>query len=327
MDGFMTEAEWDVNSEFSPVEWNKERWEKALDVLGYYDSADIPAYWNLAHGFVLQDHMFQPNLSGGLPSHLYLVSGWSAFAPDTNPMHAQNAPLAPNAPWRWHPLQNPKTSNVLYSWTDITWLLHRQNVDWAYYYTPGAPDDWIPLRWFATVKEDNQLGNIKPITDFRAAAKNGALPAVCWIVPNFECSEHPQATVTAGEQYVTDLVNTIMQSPDWSSTAIFITWDNWGGFYDHVPPPKVDDNGYGLRVPGMVISPYARKGYVDHQVLSFDAYLKFIEDRFLNGQRLDPWNDGRPDARSSVRENAPQLGNLVNDFDFSQTPGPALPLR
>jgi phospholipase C len=118
-----------------------------------------------------------------------------------------------------------------------------------------------------------------------------------------------------------------MRSPNWKSTAIFITWDDWGGFYDHVVPPVVDRNGYGLRVPGLLISPYARRGFVDHQILSFDAYLKFIEDRFLRGQRLDPTNDGRPDPRPSVRENSPILGNLIWEFDFKQKPQPPLILK
>jgi len=111
-----------------------------------------------------------------------------------------------------------------------------------------------------------------------------------------------------------------MRGPEWSSTAIFLSWDDWGGFYDHVAPPTVDENGYGLRVPGIVISPYARQGYVDHQVLSFDAYNKFIEDVFLAGQRLDPKTDGRPDSRPDIRENASQLGDLMLDFDFTQVP-------
>src|SRR5262249_39540768 len=112
----------------------------------------------------------------------------------------------------------------------------------------------------------------------------------------------------------------IMQSPDWSSTAIFLTWDDWGGFYDHVAPPRVDEQGYGLRVPGIVISPYARQGFIDHQTLSFDAYTKFIEDDFLGRQRLDPQTDGRPDPRPDVRETLPQLGDLTKAFDSTQTP-------
>jgi phospholipase C len=123
---------------------------------------------------------------------------------------------------------------------------------------------------------------------------------------------------------VTNVINTIMQSKDWSSTAIFLSWDDWGGFYDHVRPPKVDANGYGLRVPGIVISPYARRGYIDHQNTSFDAEVRFVEDVFLNSQRLDPATDGRPDPRITVRENVPGLGNLIGDFDFTQTPRPQL---
>src|SRR5262249_48783216 len=111
-----------------------------------------------------------------------------------------------------------------------------------------------------------------------------------------------------GMGWVTSLVNAVMQGPDWDSTAIFVSWDDWGGLYDHVVPPSVDVNGYGIRVPGLVIGPYAKQGYLDHQTLSFDAYLKFIEDVFLGGQRLDPATDGRPDSRPNVRENEPILG-------------------
>ena len=89
-------------------------------------------------------------------------------------------------------------------------------------------------------------------------------------------------------------------------------------------PPAVDQNGYGLRVPALVISPYARQGYIDHQTLSFDAYNKFIEDDFLGGARLDPATDGRPDPRPGVREDAGILGDLASDFDFSQPPRPAV---
>jgi phospholipase C len=114
-----------------------------------------------------------------------------------------------------------------------------------------------------------------------------------------------------------------MSSPDWDSTAVFVAWDDWGGFYDHVVPPNVDINGYGLRVPALVISPWAKQGWIDHQVLSFDAYTKLIEDLFLGGARIDPKTDGRPDRRPDVRENAAQLGDLLASFDFAQSPRPA----
>ena len=112
-----------------------------------------------------------------------------------------------------------------------------------------------------------------------------------------------------------------MKSPDWKSTAIFVAWDDWGGFYDNVVPPHVDMNGYGLRVPAHGHQPLRQDAaIIDHQTLSFDAYAKFIEDDFLDGQRLDPRTDGRPDPRPDVREDAPQLGNLIHDFDFHQAP-------
>ena len=114
-----------------------------------------------------------------------------------------------------------------------------------------------------------------------------------------------------------------MRSPCWKSTAILLSWDDWGGYYDHVMPPAIDQNGYGLRVPGIVISPYARAGFIDHQQLSHDAYLKFIEDDFLGGSRLNPATDGRPDSRPSVREEAPGLGTLAADFNFDQSARPA----
>ena len=213
----------------------------------------------------------------------------------------------------------PAATKPDYAWTDLTYLLHKANVSWNYYVSGGSQPDcangamtcapvkqaaktpgiWNPLPYFDTVKQDGQLNNITDLSNFYAAAKSGTLPAVTWIAPNAKQSEHPPALVSTGQSYVTGLINAVMQGPDWNSTAIFLSWDDWGGFYDHVTPPTVDQNGYGLRVPGIVISPYARKGYIDHQTLSHDAYVKFIEDDFLGSARLDPKTDGRPDPRSA----------------------------
>ena len=309
------------------------------DVMGYHTQSDIPNYWRYANDFVLQDHMFEPNASWSLPQHLFMVSEWSAKCTQhDNPSSCVNA------------LQNPGTppaaganagSNPIYAWTDLTYLLHQHGVSWGYYVVSGSEPDcaddsalscasvkqnaatpgiWNPLPYFDTVKNDGQLGNIQSVDKFYAAAKAGSLPAVSWVVPSGPVSEHPPGAVSAGQSYVTSLVNAVMASPDWNSTAILLGWDDWGGFYDHVTPPSVDLNGYGLRVPGLVISPYARRGYIDHQTLSFDAYDKFIEDLFLNGQRIDPHTDGRSDPRPDVRENESVLGNLMSDFDFSQAP-------
>ncbi len=235
----------------------------------------------------------------------------------------------------------------LYAWTDITYLLHEYGVSWRYYVAPGTqpdcadaamfclpapqgpttPDIWNPLPEFTTVHHDRQVGNVQGVQRFFQAARTGTLPAVSWVVPNGKDSEHPPASIRAGQAWVTKVVDAVMRSPDWSSTAIFLAWDDWGGFYDHVAPPRVDGGGYGIRVPAMVISPYARRGYVDHQTLSFDAYLKFIEDDFLGGRRLDPRTDGRPDSRPDVRENARILEDLRRDFDFARAPRPPVLLR
>jgi len=133
-------------------------------------------------------------------------------------------------------------------------------------------------------------------------------------------SEHPAALVSTGQAYVTALIDSIMKSKYWGSTVIFLSWDDWGGFYDHVPPMQIDAEGLGFRVPAITISPWVKAHTIDHQVLSHDNYLKFIEDVFLGGQRLDPKSDGRPDSRPFVREESSAIGDLMSDFDFTQQP-------
>ena len=325
----------------------------ADQVMGYHVESDIPNYWAYARHFVLQDHMFEALSSWSLPTHLWLVSAWSASCAVANdPMSCVSA-LMPND--RSHKDPTP------FAWTDITYMLDKAHVSWVYYLDHGAvPEDFrqayyethggtavaksniplvgkgpdavplgVPRIWnvlpgFTDVHQDQQLGNLQRLDRFYAAAKAGTLPAVSWIIPDATDSEHPPAEVSVGQSYVTSIVNAVMQSPEWTSTAIFITWDDWGGFYDHVVPPRIDSMGYGIRVPGLMISAYAKHGYIDHQTLSHDAYLKFIEDIFLHGQRLNPKTDGRPDARPYVREDNPQLGNLMQEFDFSQSPRPPL---
>jgi phospholipase C len=310
------------------------------DVMGYHDANEIPNYWAYAHNFVLQDRMFEPNLSWSLPEHLFEVSGWSArcLVP-ADPLSCVNTLESPATPPEFNKIGGVPD----YAWTDLTYLLHRSGVSWGYYVFAGGEPDcendesvtctpvgqnaktpgiWNPLPYFDTVREDGQLGNIQSLRAFYEAAQAGTLPAVSWVDPNQRVSEHPPGRVSAGQTYVTGVINAIMRSPDWPSTAIFLSWDDWGGFYDHVVPPQVDENGYGLRVPGMLISPYARPGFIDHQTLSHDAYLKFIEDDFLGGERIDPATDGRPDLRPDVRESQPALGDPAAEFDFTQPPIP-----
>ena len=312
---------------------------KVPDVIGYHDWRQIPNYWTYARNFVLQDHMFESDTSWSMPSHLYMVSGWSAKCSSaTNPMSCVGNDENPGSPPGEPQDRSGKVPH--YAWTDLTYLLHEHHVSWRYYVMTGnqpdcatgglrcasvkqdakTPGIWNPLPWFTTVKHDHQLHDVQPLDRFLRAARTGTLPSVAWVAPSQAVSEHPPGLVSAGQAYVTRLIDALMRGPEWDSTAIFLAWDDWGGFYDHVQPPRVDGYGYGLRVPGLVISPYARKGYIDHQTLSFDAYLKFIEDDFLGGARIDPKTDGRPDRRPTVRENAKILGNLVADFDFAQKP-------
>ncbi|MEX0990963.1 MAG: alkaline phosphatase family protein [Actinomycetota bacterium] len=311
------------------------------EVMGYHTRAEIPVYWEYADNFVLQDRMFAPTDSWTLPAHLYLVSAWSAVCAN----HRKPMSCRSEIGGYGGEVETPKSpKDTPYAWTDITWLMKKHGVSWSYFVAPGGTcygtacdkaknSDLTTgfqnvLPGFLTIKETNQERFIRPYTEYVKEAESGDLPQVSWVMPSIGQSEHPgHSDLRAGQRFVTQMVNAAMQGPDWDSTAIFITWDDWGGFYDHVKPPKVDVNGYGIRVPGLMISPYAKEGYIDHQTLTFDAYLKLIEDRFMDGQRLDPKNDGRPDPRPTVRENVKILGDLAKEFDFTQPPRPPLILK
>ncbi len=305
------------------------------DVMSYMTPAVIPNYWTYARRFVLQDRMFAPTDSWTLPAHLFLVSGWSAFCSDPSDVKTCRSDVGMDEPeTQWQYGQDP-----IYGWTDITRLLDGADVPWRYYVGGGTCWDDPPcprnekprstatrnvVPGFVDSAKTDLQDNIRGYGAFYTSAKSGKLPAVSWIVPAEGNGEHPAAlrgTIRSGQRHVTRLINAVMRGPAWGSTAIFLTWDDWGGFYDHVEPPVVDVNGYGLRVPAMVISPYAKRGYIDHQTLSFDAYLKFIEDRFLGGERLP----GKPvEPRPTIREDLPILGDIRRAFDFSQDPRPPL---
>ena len=305
--------------------------------MGYYDANDIPALWRYAENYTLEDKLFEPSNSWSFPSHLFMVSDWSAVCTSTTDPSTCTKDASPRD--KLHGRTYP--ANGL-PWTDLTWLLHAGGVSWGYYVasgtepdcTPtgcnagqdrGTPSYWNPLPWFEDVQQDGELGNIRDVNSFYASAAAGTLPAVSWVVPNHRNSDHPNAgdgstPNFASSPYIVHLINSVESGPDWNSSAILLAWDDWGGEYDHVMPPTVDPLGYGLRVPGILISPYAKKGYVDDQVMSFDGFNKFIEDNFLGGARLDPSTDGRPDPRATVRESVSILGDLTNDFDFSNPP-------
>jgi phospholipase C len=339
MDGFVAQAESGATS-YCKVYFDDPRCSylpTRPDVMGYHDSREIPNYWDYAGHFVLQDHMFESDTSWSLPSISTRLSGLVREVHEEG--RPDELPRRGEAPGRRRARRQPTGEIPDYAWTDLTASCTGTRSQLSYYVQKGAQPDCAttnalrpraaelayarhlnPLPWFDTVRQDFSAAQYQAARRLFRDLKDNTLPSISWIVPGDKDSDHPPALITNGQAYVTGLINSIMRSRAWGSTAIFLCWDDWSGFYDHVKPPVVDGQGYGLRVPALVISPYARKGYIDHQVLSQDAYLKFIEDVFLHHRRIDPTTDGRPDPRPDVRENAPILGNLANDFDFDQKP-------
>jgi phospholipase C len=325
------------------------------DTVGYHDNNEIPNYWTYARAFVLQDHMFESVANWSFPAHLSMVSGWYAKCSTTSPLSCGPVPAPDIQPGQFN-----------YSWTYLPYLLDGHGVSWKYYLGEGpepdckdgqmtcdpavqtstVPSIWNPIPLFtlfsaAVTSNPGYKSHVTDFDSFLVDVTNGTLPSVAWIVPNFGVSEHPASDVKAGMNYVTSIINAIAQSPYAGNTAILLSWDDWGGFYDHVPPPisllvpgqPVTTYGWGMRVPGLVISAWAKPGFIDHQYLSFDSYNRFIEDLFLGGARLDPLTDGRPDNRPVVTEAIGQVrdpvsgalapvGDLLNDFDFFQAPRP-----
>jgi phospholipase C len=291
--------------------------EDPLDVMGYHDYHEIPNYWNYAHLYALQDRMFEPVASYSLVAHLYMLAGQSG---------GFLTPRLDRRTIRWWRGGTP----MKFRFPEITEFLAGTKVDWKYYVTSGTvPDNedghyigtptqqeqhphrfshWNPLPRFPKVMDDpEQRARLVDTSEFYKDAQRGALPQVCWVIPSDTVSEHPPNSVSAGMAYVTGLINHVMESPDWESTAIFLCWDDWGGFYDHVVPPKADRFGYGMRVPSLIISPYAKQGYIDHQTHSFCSWLRIVEERY----GIAPLTDR--DANTD---------DMLACFDFTQKPRP-----
>ena len=297
-----------------------------VDVMGYHDGGDLPNTWAYAQNYVLFDHFYESIESYSLPAHLGLFSMWDAICNKKKPVSFCKTS---NGGKIWG------TSNPTpYLWADITYMLYKNNVSWLVYNDNGLDPlnkpfslngvqlIWNVLPGFSTVQTDGQVLNaeVNLQAQFYSDAANGTLPAVSWVLPDYNDSDHPQAPVSQGESYRTGLINAIEAGPDWSSTAIVILWDDVAGFYDHEPPPVTfpDNIGLGMRVPALLISPYSLNGYVDHQILSSDSLVKLVEDVFLNGERMrnSGWTDPRPD----YRDESTSLGNILSDFNFAKAP-------
>ena len=309
-----------------------------VDMMGYHDQREIPNYWTYAHNFVLQDHMFEPNASWSLPAHLFLVSEWSAIClTPGNPFTCMSNIEEPGLPSDIGP-PHPAPD---YPWTDLTYLfdqpprelgiLRREGTepdcedaaDVLHLPAPGRADsrDLEPAARASTPSaRTTSSGNIRDTSRFYAAVHSGHSARGVLGDTERDRQRAPTSSIRAGQAYVTGLINAVRPQPGVEEHRHLPDLGRLGRLLRSRAPTGHRRQRLRLRVPGLVISPYARRGYIDHQQLSFDAFAKFIEDDFLGGQRLNPKTDGRPDPRPDVRENAPGLGNLARDFNFNQKP-------
>ena len=286
-----------------------------------YES-DIPNYWAYARTYTLSDMTFSSLKGPSFPNHLYTIAATSAGAID-------NPNLTGNLPQPYWGCDAPDGSTVTVSdeqgnkthpfpcFDNLTLgdLLETAGVSWRYY-APVQGDDgylWNAYDAIGHIR-NGPLWNTRfaPDTQFVTDAQNGNLPAVSWVVNDVARSEHPDASSCAGENRSVEQINAIMKSPDWNSTVIFITWDDFGGFYDPVPPPSPDYYGLGPRVPMIIISPYAKPAYVTHTQYEFASVLKFIETRFNLG---------------SLTDRDQNASDMTDAFDFGQAPLPVLVLN
>ncbi|MGH2636882.1 MAG: alkaline phosphatase family protein, partial [Actinomycetota bacterium] len=216
------------------------------DVMSYLTKREIPNYWAYAREFVLQDRMFAPADSWTLPAHLYLVSAWAAHCEDPLDPMSCSSDLGQRDE---ADIQKAREDVPLWAYTDITYLLHERGVSWAFFvgedtciFDPCPEENTgrytvtnqNPLPWFTTVRQNDQVRNVRGHDEYYIAAASGNLPAVSWVMPYAGAAEHPggDEPVWKGMRHVTSIVNAAMNGPDWNETAIFLTWDDWGGFYD-----------------------------------------------------------------------------------------------
>ncbi len=283
--------------------------------------ADIPNYFAYAKTYVLGDHMFSSLHGPSFPNHLYTVAAQSGGAIDNPTGQTVNTDA-------WG-CDSDSTAVVrvmdqlgaisevfpCFDFQTLADSLQTAGISWKYYApTIGQQGyQWVALDAIKHIRQSNLwASHVVPESQFDIDAQNGQLPAVSWLVPTAQNSEHPTAPSCVGENWTVGKINSVMQGGNWSSAAIFVTWDDFGGFYDHVPPPTRDQYGLGPRVPLLVISPYAKHGYISKTVYELSSLLKFVETRF---------NLSTLTSRDAV------ANDLMDVFDFNQSPQPALILQ
>jgi phospholipase C len=260
----------------------------AINAVSYYDSAFIPNYWNYAQHYTLCDKFFSTLRGPSEPNHLDIVA-------------AESGGIVNN--------YDPSVYTLYYFFPEIMDELLQAGVSWKYYtgqIHPQKENLWNPLPGFSQITSNPaQFAKLVSTGQFYTDVTNGTLPQVCWLIPSAQNSEHPPQDITIGMAYVTNLVNAVMQSLYWRNCAIIITWDDYGGFYDHVRPIQTDEYCFGFRVPCLVISPYALSNTVVHTQYDFTSILKLIEAKFL---------------LSSLTGRDGAANDMLNCFNFSQTP-------
>jgi phospholipase C len=240
---------------------------------GHYNATTLAIYWEMAQRYAISDNLFAGNLSYSLPNHWDLIAGQA-------PEISEQSYLRTGA-------DRTTYLNESNSMSTIQDLLNGTSISWKYYDFDLAPrslavqpggsayDYWNPMaaraESYSSAYASHFVGRDTFLTDIQA----GGLPELSWIIPSENASEHPGFNITWGESWVAQLVNLVEGSAEWASTAIFIVWDDYGGWYDHVPPPRVYSGLLSFRSPAIVISPYAKQNYISHQFLDFYSLLRY----------------------------------------------------
>ncbi len=276
----------------------------------YVKPADVQPYFALAEQYTFGDRMFQTNEGPSFPAHQFIISGTSAPTTGSNLFAAENPALSPagciaaltNRVKMIDPTGSESIPAPQYPCFDhptLTDLLNTKGVTWRYY-APSAGSIWTGPDAIQHICQQQTVNGtltctgpdwtnnvIIPQSQVLVDIANGQLPQVSWIIPNGLSSDHAVANDGSGPSWVSAIVNAIGNSPYWANTAIVITWDDWGGWYDHVAPKVINDGTswgsgyvYGFRVPLIVVSPYAKTAYISHTTHDFGSILKFIETTY-----------------------------------------------
>ncbi len=287
---------------------------------GYVPHSETAPYFALAEAFTFADRMFQTNEGPSFPAHQYIISGTSIPTPGSDLLVAENVTFPKNVPRTNQGCDSPAGSTVAlidpsgseaatqfpcFDHPTLLDLLDAKGVSWKYY-TPSPYFLWSGPDAISHIRYGPDWSKVSiPETNIFNDIALGQLPAVSWVIPTGTDSDHANTLSTAGPSWVADVVNAIGTSKYWNNTVIFVTWDDWGGWYDHVKPQILDSYELGFRVPLIVISPYAKPGYVSHVPHEFGSLLRFTEERFGLGTL------GYTDVRAD---------DLSDCFNFRQAP-------